>query len=132
MTTLLDANVLIALLVPDHVHHSRVSAWWVTLKPAFATSPSTQGSLLRFLVREGRSVSAALAVLDAVTAHPDHVFWPDSLSYGGAMLRGISGHRQVTDAYLAALARTRSGSVATLDGGFAALHADVATPLAPA
>ena len=54
MTTLLDANVLIALLVHDHVHHPRVSAWWVARERVFATSPSTQGSLLRFLVREVR------------------------------------------------------------------------------
>ena len=131
MTTLLDANVLIALLVHDHVHHPRVSAWWVARERAFATSPSTQGSLLRFLVRERRSVSASLAVLAAVTAHGEHVFWPDSLTYDVVALHGITGHRQVTDAYLAALARARGGSVATLDGGFAALHPDVVTLVDP-
>jgi hypothetical protein len=36
------------------------------------------------------------------------------------------GHRQVTDAYLAALARRRQGRLATLDKGLAALHPDVA------
>jgi uncharacterized protein len=131
VTTLLDANVLIALLVPDHVHHPRVSAWWVARERAFATSPSTQGSLLRFLVREGRSVPASLAVLTAVAGHAEHVFWPDSLSYDVVALRGITGHRQVTDAYLAALARAQGGSVATLDGGFAALHPDVVTLVDP-
>jgi len=38
----------------------------------------------------------------------------------------IHGQRQVTDAYLAALARVRSGRLATFDRGLAALHADVA------
>jgi uncharacterized protein len=131
MTSLLDANVLIALLVPNHVHHPRVSAWWVTRKPPFATSPSTQGSLLRFLVREGRSAAAAQAVLAAVTAHPQHVFWPDSLPYDAVPLRGITGHRQVTDAYLAALARAQGGAVATLDGGFTARDPDVAALVDP-
>ena len=36
------------------------------------------------------------------------------------------GHRQVTDAYLAAPARKHGGRMATLDRGLAALHLDVA------
>lgn len=38
---------------------------------------------------------------------------------------GVIGHRQVTDAHLAALARHHGGRVAILDRGFAALHDDV-------
>ncbi len=40
------------------------------------------------------------------------------------------GHRQVTDAYLASLARAHSGRLATMDRGLAALHPDV-TVLVP-
>jgi len=40
--------------------------------------------------------------------------------------RGVLGHRQVTDAYLAGLARKQKGRLATLDEGLAALHEDVA------
>jgi predicted nucleic acid-binding protein len=36
----------------------------------------------------------------------------------------VIGHRQVTDAYLVALARRHGGHVATLDAGLAALHGD--------
>ncbi len=39
---------------------------------------------------------------------------------------GVVGHRQVTDAYLAQLARIRNGQLATLDSGLAHLHSDVA------
>jgi uncharacterized protein len=39
---------------------------------------------------------------------------------------GVVGHRQVTDAYLAQLARSRDGQLATLDSGLAHLHNDVA------
>jgi predicted nucleic acid-binding protein len=39
---------------------------------------------------------------------------------------GVIGHRQVTDAYLAALARQRGGRLATFDAGLAQLHPDVA------
>jgi uncharacterized protein len=41
-------------------------------------------------------------------------------------LDGVIGHRQVTDAYLAELARRREARLATFDKGLAALHADVA------
>jgi predicted nucleic acid-binding protein len=39
---------------------------------------------------------------------------------------GIIGHRQVTDAYLAHLARSYSARLATFDQALAKLHADVA------
>lgn len=38
----------------------------------------------------------------------------------------MQSHRQVTDAYLAALARTHGGRLLTFDRGLAAAHADVA------
>ena len=46
-------------------------------------------------------------------------------------LTGVLGHAQVTDAYLAALARTRGGRVATLDRAFAAVAPDVVDLIAP-
>ncbi|MGY1709513.1 hypothetical protein ACI8AC_08390 [Geodermatophilus sp. SYSU D00758] len=39
------------------------------------------------------------------------------------------GHKQVTDAYLAGLARSRDGRLATLDRTLAALHDDAAVLL---
>jgi hypothetical protein len=41
-------------------------------------------------------------------------------------MQGVIGHRQVTDAYLAQLARVNAGRLATFDAGIAALHRDVA------
>jgi len=38
----------------------------------------------------------------------------------------VQGHKQVTDAYLAALARAHGGRLATLDATLAAMHPDVA------
>jgi predicted nucleic acid-binding protein len=79
---------------------------------------------------EGLDSAAAVQVLNALTGHPRHRFWPDSLDYGDILLRGVLGHRQVTDAYLAALARHHRAKLATLDRGLAALHTDVAVTLA--
>ena len=59
MTSLLDANVLIALVVNDHVHHASAEAWFSGLADGFATCPVTQGSLIRLLVREGQTADAA-------------------------------------------------------------------------
>ncbi|MDQ3579024.1 MAG: PIN domain-containing protein [Actinomycetota bacterium] len=125
MTHLLDASVVVALMVEDHVHHERAHRW-LDRHAAFSTSPSTQGSLIRFLVRGGLSGSEAVEVLASLTRLPGHQFWPDRLGYAGISVKGVIGHRQVTDAYLAGLARANDGRVATLDRGLAHLHPDVA------
>ena len=125
MTVLLDANVLIALLVDDHVYHSAAENWFVGMSGNFATCPITQGSLLRLLIREGQPAVAARAVLSGTTADPRHEFWPDDVPYRDVPVQGIVGHRQVTDAYLAQLARARGSRLATFDQGMAKLHHDV-------
>jgi toxin-antitoxin system PIN domain toxin len=129
VTILPDANVLIALLVTDHVHHGAAEAWFVGLTDRFATCPVTQGSLIRLLVREGQSAEAARSVLRGVVADERHEFWPDDVAYTEVPTVGIIGHRQVTDAYLAQLARNRAGRLATFDQALAKLHADVADPV---
>lgn len=126
MTVLLDANALIALLVEDHVHHEAAESWFADLGGNFATCPVTQGSLMRLLIREGQSAAAARAVVIQTAASPRHEFWPDDMPYTDVPVQGIIGHRQVTDAYLAQLARSRGARLATFDQAMAKLHHDVA------
>jgi len=126
VTVLLDANVLIALLVDDHVHHVAAENWFVGISGDFATCPITQGSLMRLLIREGQSAATAQAVLNGVTADRRHEFWPDDVGYAQVRIQGIIGPRQVTDAYLAQLARARGSRLATFDQAMARLHDDVA------
>ena len=126
MTVLLDANVLIALLVDEHVHHEAAEGWFAGMTDSFATCPITQGSLLRLLVRAGRSAATARRVLAGTTAHPQHEFWPDDVPYTEVPCEGIIGHRQITDAYLAQLARVRGARLVTFDRGMAKLHSGVA------
>lgn len=121
---LADGNLLVALTVVDHVHHQVAIDWFETLEPDLATCPITEGTLLRFLIREGRAAPDAIAVLDAMRAQAWHAFWPDDIPCEAGDLVGVIGHRQVTDAYLVALARHHGGLVATLDKGLAALHGD--------
>lgn len=127
---LLDGNVLYALIDEAHVHHAPAKQWFVGHKGGFATCPITQGTLLRLAMRlGGHSAEQALAVLDAVTAHAGHHFWPDALAYSQIRWHGVMGHRQVTDAYLAALARHQGGKLASFDKGLVALHPDVGVGL---
>ena len=126
MTALLDANVLIALVVAEHVHHDAAVEWLSASEAPFATCPITQGSLVRFLLRAGQSAAAARDVVSAVESADRHEFWSDSVSFADVEFGGVVGHRQVTAAYLAQLARSRDGQLATLDSGLAHLHRDVA------
>jgi uncharacterized protein len=126
VTALLDANVLIALIVADHVHHEATESWLAGTTGRFATCPITEGSLVRLLIREGQPAQTATAVVSALADDPRHQFWPDDLSYGAVSMQGVIGHRQVTDAYLAHLARAHGGRLATFDQGLAKLHDDIA------
>lgn len=123
-TFLADGNLLIALTVVDHIHHDVAIEWFEADEPDLATCPITEGTLLRFLLREGQSAVDAMQILDALRSQSWHTFWPDSIRYESAHLSGVIGHRQVTDAYLVALARHHGGHVATLDRGLSALHGE--------
>lgn len=118
---LLDANVLIALTVVEHEHHDRASAW-LTEVEEFAVCPVVEGALVRFLIRIGES--GTTAILEAIRRHPRVRFWPDDISYADVRLSDIHGHRQVTDVYLAALAASHGGRLATFDTGLVALRPD--------
>lgn len=134
MSVLLDANVLVALVVADHIHHKPAEVWFARLKMGFASCPITQGSLLRLLVREGQPPQPAMDFLRVLSADSRHEFWPDDIPYEDVPLRGVVGHRQVTDAYLAELSRRHAGRLASFDQGLAKMHQDVVdlVPVVPA
>ncbi|CAN5730648.1 type II toxin-antitoxin system ribonuclease VapC29 [soil metagenome] len=129
MTDLLDANVLVALASPDHVHHGHAHAWFAA-SGQFATTPLTQLALVRLLMRFGTPVAQAVAALDIVRAHDRHTFWSDDVWVDVASMAAVIGHRQVTDAHLVALARRYEGRLATFDRGLVAVH-QTATVLVP-
>lgn len=118
-TYLLDANVLIALMAREHVHHERVKHWAADVS-SFALCPIVEGAFLRFAIRLGASTAEAVQALRVVRERRGYQFWPDAVSYADVALGHVRGHRQVTDAYLASLARAHSGArLATLDRGLA-------------
>ncbi len=126
---LLDVNVLVALAWPSHVHYLRAQEWFSrTRKNGFRTCPFTQTGFVRISSHPSFTANAvlpmaALSLLDRVTALPTHEFWAADLPLADVIgeTGSIVGHRQVTDAYLLALARARGGILATLDRGILAL-----------
>jgi toxin-antitoxin system PIN domain toxin len=122
---LLDSNILIALATPDHSHHGRASEWFREVD-RFATCPITQGALVRFHMRFGvqPSIRKAKLVLDQIARMQNHEFWADDIDYRQIAEKGIVGYKQVTDAYLVALATAHAGVLATLDEGLVAFHSN--------
>lgn len=93
-------------------------------KPTLALCAITEGALVRQVLRDSPAdgVSRALALLQAVKSWPSSQFWSDAPSYVDIDWRGVMGHKQVTDAYLAALPRSRNARLASFDRGLAALR----------
>ena len=122
---LLDANAVIALVIAEHEHHGRVTAW-ITQVDKLALCPITEGAMVRYLIRVGETAATASQLLNTLRESPRVDFWPDSISYTEAALEHVTGHRQVTDAYLASLAASHQARLATLDVALAtALSATV-------
>ena len=122
---LLDTNVLISLVWPTHVHHHLCQRWFARRKRAgFRTCPLTESGFVRICSNPAFSKDAvspmeALSLLRQITELPGHAFWPDDLPLLKALgeVKNLSGHRQITDAYLLALAQAHEGTLATLDQG---------------
>lgn len=123
MRALLDVNVLLALFDQDHADHRMAQAFAnAELGDGWATCPLTQNGFVRIISqpRYPSPVSSAdaLARLAGATSDESHAFWPDdvSLTDPGVLDRSaLLGPRQVTDAYLLALAVRHGGRLVTFD-----------------
>lgn len=131
MIWLLDGNVLVAMSLPNHPHHERVHRWLSHLnqEDRIASCPVTEGTLLRIHMRYASDTSAIAAwdTLKALIAHPRHVSWELNFSYQEVLCERLTKPSQLTDAWLAELARRQGGRVASLDIEFSVLHDDVVT-----
>ena len=123
MVSLLDVNVLIALLDENHVHHPEASACFADhVDEGWASCPMTQNGYLR-IVSHPRypnvlEVADAISRLKAAVATPYHRFIPDDITLLDDDVidrRHLLGHRQLTDAYLLALAIAHDARLVTLD-----------------
>lgn len=121
---LLDVNVLIALIDPNHVRHDYAHEWFASTGGAvWATCPITELGVVRIVgnVRYPSSPGTPAAVaeiLSTLRSLPGHEFWPDNLSLldeRHIYIAHLSDSAQVTDTYLLALARAHRGRLATFD-----------------
>jgi hypothetical protein len=102
------------------------------IEASWATCSLTQIGFVRILSnpafsRDALSPIEATALLASNLRHRGHQYWNDSLQLPAAV-RGLEarlqGHRQVTDAYLLALAHRNKGFLATFDRGAGLLAGD--------
>lgn len=124
---LLDINVLLALLDSDHVDHQRARSWLENeIRYGWASCAITENGFVRILSQPSYpspvSPSQAIDLLAAATATEHHAFWTCSLSILDEQVierRHVHGHRQLTDAYLLALAVANDGRFVTFDQSIA-------------
>ena len=121
---LLDVNALIALLWEEHPFHRLCAQWFVRAERAgWATCPITESGCVRVLCTPAftanpPSVHAAIRLVQTLTqSGRKHHFWTDDLTLSavGVRWRNRLGPKQVTDAYLLALAIHRKGKLVTFD-----------------
>lgn len=112
MRSLLDVNVLIALLDAGHAHHKRASQWLAQeIQHGWSSCPLTQNGCMRIMAQpaypQAFPLPAIARRLAQATAHPAHRFIADDYSLldaGRINWHSLLGHRQITDSYLLGLA----------------------------
>lgn len=87
MRALLDINVIVAMMDPQHIFHDRAHEAWENLqKEGFATCPLTENGTLRILSNESYPGSENYGIIDIIerikmlNGISDHEFWPDDIS----------------------------------------------------
>jgi toxin-antitoxin system PIN domain toxin len=123
---LLDINVLVALVDPEHSYHDRAHEVWsdVTQHGGWASCPLTQNGMLRVLTNENYpgfsdySKTDVFNSLGNLVRNSDHKFWPDEISILDRSrfdADAIFGPKQLTDIYLLGLAMYNEGRFVTFD-----------------
>src|SRR5690606_14314833 len=118
-----DVNVLLALFDETHVFHHLAHDWLNTyITIGWASCPLTQNGYLRIVSSPAYSgvisLSDAGSRLRKATSTQKHHFWPDSISLldrNAVHMDRLLGAKQLTDAYLLALAVHNGGTFATFD-----------------
>ncbi len=116
-------NVLIALLDADHISHARAMGWFASEGAnGWASCPITQNGCIRIMSSptypNALPVRSVIQRLAAAARAEQHAFWPDDVSLLDVRIADpmrLHGPRQLTDAYLLALAVRRRGRFVTFD-----------------
>ena len=125
MRSLLDVNVLLALTTESHALHVLAMAWSRSHgEKGWASCPLTQNGFVRIACQlplpAKRTMAEAVRQLQLQLAAPGHEFWPDGIMFPDDLIfdhSQLTGHKQIADVYLLALAVRHSGRLVTFDRG---------------
>ena len=124
MRYLLDINVLIALMDPNHTFHQRAHAWWNQDGRPWASCPITENGFIRIMTSTAYSKNSQLSVADVTNLlsvfvlNTNHAFWPDHLSLRDEQEfqhTSILSSKHLTDLYLLAIAAKNNATLVTFD-----------------
>jgi len=131
---LLDLNVLIALTEPGHQHHAKAQSWFANLgESTWGICPLTEAGFIRVMsnpaMRAGTgtldpsiAIQQCIAILQNLKIVPGFGYWQITETENWVRVTTpfaarISGHQQITDAYLLGLAIAKGGALVTFDRG---------------
>ncbi len=132
MSFLLDANALIALCWPQHIHHKSIQKWFGRhAAQGWSTCALTQAAFVRISLQpafalRSTGLDEVAELLAEVTSHATHsvVSLVDTFdAVVNACSGGIVGHRQITDAWLLTTAIANRVKLVTFDHGISSLLA---------
>jgi uncharacterized protein len=124
MRYLLDINLIIALMDPDHVLHQKAHDWWGANGKLWASCPLTENGFIRITASSAYSPGHTATVLEmtsrfsAFAKNSDHEFWPDDFSITDPTFFDhglILSSKYLTDLYLLKMASGKGGCLATFD-----------------
>jgi hypothetical protein len=123
---LLDVNVLIALLEPGHDYFQRGQEWFkLSGRDNWGVCPLTEIGFVRITTNPSfyagpRTREQATSILAELANRPGYRYWPMTESWTALtapFAARITGHQQVTDAYLLGMAIKEDGVLVTFDRG---------------
>lgn len=138
MVGLLDVNVLVALLVPEHQHHAIAINWFSgeAASAGWATCAVTELGVIRVCAQLSGGTWSPEATADRLLmlmiSNLGYVWWPDTVS--PAVLpevRSAGSAKHVTDRYLLGVARRNRGQIITFDRALATAGGEDVVCLTP-
>lgn len=125
MRSLLDINVLIALLDPEHSLHAKAHRFWKDPNArVWASCPIVENGVVRVLTGaaypgvSAYSSTRVFELLRVLIDVSDHEFWADDISLLDTSRfhsERILGPKQLTDIYMLGLSASRGGRLVTFD-----------------
>jgi uncharacterized protein len=123
---LLDVNTLVALTSSEHPQYPKAQRWFDSLvDQEWGICPLTEAGYVRVVTNPAsgpiiRTFLHATAILKDLSRWPGYCYWPITGSWTAltaSFAARITGHQQVTDAYLLGLAIKEDGVMVTFDRG---------------